>query len=300
MNGGAVGTPAKEMLGRTPDSIDAVRPIRAGVLADFDMTEALFAALLRRAVGGRKLLSPRVLLAVPTGITRVEKRAMLDATERAGARKVYLIDEARAAGLGAGVPIHEARAHMIVDIGGGTSQVTVMSLADIVVSTRLPVAGETLDDAVVHHVKKNYNILLGSNLAEEIRIRLGSACPLGKETTHRAWGRDLIAGLPREITLGSEEVREALSGPIRLILDAIRNTLEKTGPEFAGDLMERGILLCGGGVLTPGLPEVIEEETGLPVRVADAPRTTVAEGLAAFLEGLDEFKHILETSDEDI
>jgi rod shape-determining protein MreB len=256
LGGSAVGRKAKEMIGRTPLSIDAVNAI--------------------------------------------EKRAVFNAAERAGARKVYLIEEPRAAGLGAGIPIHEARAHMIVDIGGGTTDIAVLSLADVVVSSTLRIAGDAMDEAIVQHVKTNYNILIGPNTAEEIKIQVGSACPCGEETTFRVSGRDLIAGLPRQVTLTSEEVREALSGPIRQIVDGIRSALEKTGPELSGDLLEDGMTLSGGSVLLPGLPHVIQAETGLPVHVAEEPLLAVARGTAVFLERLDDFKHILESADDEL
>jgi len=300
MNGCAIGHAAKAMIGRTPQSIDAIQPLREGVIADFDLTEAMLAYFMRKACDGRHWFNPRVVIATPTGINPVEKRAIFNAAERAGARKVYLIEEPRAAGLGAGIPIHEARAHMIVDIGGGTTDITVLSLADVVVPTTLRVAGVAMDEAITNHVKKNYNILVGSNPAEEIKMRLGSACPTGEETSLSVRGRDLIAGLPRAVTVTSEEIREALAHTVRQIIDGIRNTLERTGPELSGDLLETGITLCGGGVLLRGLPDVIHEETGLPVRVDKEPLTTVARGTAIFLERLDEFKHILESADDDL
>jgi rod shape-determining protein MreB len=300
LGGAAVGRKAKEMIGRTPLSIDAVRPLRHGVIADFEMAEAMLGYFIRRADEGRRWFSPRVVIAVPAGINAIEKKAVFNAAERAGARKVYLIEEPRAAGLGAGIPIHEARAHMIVDIGGGTTDIAVLSLADAVVSATLRMGGDAMDDAIVQHVKTNYNILIGPNTAEEIKIQVGSACPCGQETTFRVSGRDLIAGLPRQVTLTSEEVREALSGPVRQIIDGIRATLEKTGPELSGDLLEDGMTLCGGSVLLPGLPQVIQEECGLPVRVAEEPLLAVARGTAVFLERLDDFKHILESADDEL
>ncbi len=301
--GAAVGRLAKEMIGRTPLSIDAIRPLREGVVADFDMTEALIAYFIRKAQRGRTWFgrrSPRVIIAVPAGINAIEKRAVFNAAERAGARKVYLVEEPRAAGLGAGVPIHEARAHMIVDVGGGTTDISILSLADVVVSTSIKAAGDAMDDAIVQHVRRNCNNLIGPNTAEEIKIQLGSACRLGEERSMTVSGRDLIAGLPRAVTVTSEDVREALSDPVRQIVEAIRGALEKTGPELSGDLVENGMLLCGGGVLLRGLPEVIQEETGLRVEVADDPVRTVARGTAVFLDRLDELKEILESADDDL
>jgi rod shape-determining protein MreB len=300
LGGAAVGQKAKEMLGRTPLSIDAIRPLKDGVIADFDMTEAMLSYFLKKVEKGRRWFSPRVVISVPAGINPVEKRAVFNAAERAGARKVFLIEEPRAAGLGAGVPIHEARANMIVDIGGGTTDISVLSLADVVVTRSLRVAGDSMDDAIVQHIKRNYNILIGANTAEEIKIQIGSACPVEGERSLSVKGRDLIAGLPRAVTVTPDEVRHALADPIRQIIEAIRGTLEKTGPELSGDLVENGMTLCGGGTLLHGFPEVIREETGLPVHVAEDPITTVARGTAVFLERLDDFKYILESGDDDL
>jgi len=300
MRGEAVGQAAKEMIGRTPQSIDAICPLREGVIADFDMTEAMLAYFIRKASLRRRWFSPRILFSVPTDINAVEKRAVFNAAERAGARKVFLLEEPRAAGLGAGLPIHEAKAHMIVDIGAGATQISILSLADVVASECIRAAGNAMDEAIVSHIKKNYNILVGANTAEEIKIRLGSACPIEEESSLVVKGRDLIAGLPRAVKVTSDEIRHALAEPVGQILEAVRITLEKTGPELSGDLVENGMVLCGGGVLLRGLPEVIHEETGLPVRVADEPMLTVARGMAVFLERLDEFKDILESGDDDM
>ena len=300
LGGNAVGRAAREMIGRTPLSIDAVQPLRHGVIADFEMTEAMLGYFLRRVHEGPRWFSPRVVIAVPAGINAVEKRAVFNAAERAGARKVYLIEEARAAGLGAGIPIHEARAHMIVDIGGGTTDIAILSLADVVVCTTLRTGGDAMDEAIVHHVKSNYSILLGSTTAEDVKIQVGSAIPVGDDASFAVNGRDLIAGLPRAVLLASDEIREALQDPVHEIVDAIRATLEKTGPELSGDLVENGMTLCGGGVLLRGLPELIQQETGLPVRIADDPMLAVARGTAVFLERLDDFKHILESADDEL
>jgi rod shape-determining protein MreB len=300
LGGNAVGRAAKDMIGRTPLSIDAVRPLRHGVIADFEMTEAMLAYFIRRVHEGQRWFSPRIVIAVPAGINAVEKRAVFNAAERAGARKVYLIEEPRAAGLGAGIPIHEARAHMIVDIGGGTTDIAILSLADVVVTTSLRIAGDAMDEAIIQHVKSNYSILIGPNTAEEVKVQVGSACSVGDEASFAVNGRDLIAGLPRAVLLTSEEIREALQDPIHLIVDAIRSTLEKTGPELSGDLVENGMTLCGGGVQLRGLPQLIQEETGLPVRIADDPMLAVARGTAVFLERLDDFKHILECADDEL
>ena len=301
LDGEAVGATAKKMLGRTPLSIEAGRPLRHGVIADFDLAEALLAHVLRAANDRRGLLRPRLVMTVPPDITSIEKRAVFNAAERAGARKVYLIEGPRAAGLGARVPIHEARAHMIVDTGGGTTDVAIVSLADIVHASSLRVAGEALDEAIAQHMKRSYNILIGPSTAEELKIELGSALYVeGDERSKTVRGRDLLAGLPRAVTVTSDEVREALAVPVGQIVDAVRSALERTGPELSGDLLESGILLCGGTALLPGLPELIEEETGVPVRVDEDPLSTAARGTAVFLERLDEFKSILESSEDDL
>lgn len=300
LDGNAVGQTAKEMLGRTPASIEAIRPLKDGVIADFDITEAMITYFVRKIHNRNKWFSPRVVIAIPSGITEVEKRAVFNSAERAGAREVYLIEEPRAAGLGAGLPIHEPCGNMIVDVGGGTTEIAVISLADVVVSTSLRVAGDDLDNAIVQHMKKNYNILIGENTAEKIKIQIGSAYPLGEEYSMEVMGRDLIAGLPRSVSVSSEEIREALREPVYQIIDGIRVTLEKTGPELSADLVERGMTLCGGGVLLRGFDQMIREETGLPVSFADDPLTAVARGTGIFLERLDEFRSILQTAEDDL
>jgi rod shape-determining protein MreB len=298
--GAAVGRIAKDMLGRTPLSIDAVRPLREGVVADFDMTEALLSYFFRKVQDGRRWISPRVLITVPVSINPIQKRAVFNSAERAGARKVYLLEEPRAAGVGAGVPIHEASANMIVDIGGGTTDISILSLADVVVSKSLKIAGDAMDEAIVQYVRKNYNNLVGPNTAEDIKIRLGSACPMTDEGSLTVNGRDLIAGLPRGVSITSDDVRLALGDPVRQIVDGIHDILERTGPELSGDLVQNGMTLCGGGILLPGLSEVIEAETGLPVHLAQDPLTTVARGTSIFLERLDDFENILECGDDDL
>lgn len=304
-NGDAVGRIAKQMIGRTPLSIEAIRPLRDGMISDFDMTEALLACFIRRIQDRRRWLgrfSPRVLIAVPSTMNAIEKRAVFNAAERAGARKVYLVEEPRAACLGAGVPVHEARAHMIVDIGGGTTDITILSLADVVVSRSLRIAGDAMDEAIIHYVRKHFNNLIGHNTAEEIKLALGSACELGgdEERSMTVHGRDLIAGLPRAVTITTRDVRAALAEPVVRIVEAVREVLERTGPELSGDLMTNGMVVCGGGVLLHGLPELLAEETGLQVKVAVEPMTAVARGTSVFLDRLDEFKSILETADDEL
>ncbi len=300
LNGKAVGRVAKEMIGRTPGSIESIRPLKDGVIADFDITEALLAYFISQVHHRKRFFSPRVVIAIPSGITAVEKRAVFNSAERAGARKVYLVEEPRAAGLGAGLPIEEPVGSMIVDIGGGTTEVAVISLADVVTSVSLRVAGDDMDEAIIHYMKKNYNILLGVLTAERIKIQIGSAMPLKEELTLEVRGRDLVTGLPRSVSITSEEVREALSEPVAHIMNAIKETLEKTDPELSADLVVRGMVLCGGGVLLRGLDDKIREETGLPVRVADDPLTCVARGTAIFLEKLDVYSSVLDSIEDDL
>lgn len=299
LDGDAVGQAAKDMLGRTPASIEAIRPVRAGVIADFETTEAMLSFFIRRIHGRNRWFSPRLIIAIPSGITEVQKRAVLNSAERAGAREVYLVEEPRAAGLGAGLPIHEPCGNMIVDIGGGTTEIAVLSLADVVVSESMPVAGNAMDQAIMQHMKRNYNIIIGDNTAERIKIQVGSALPMPEEYTIEVHGRDAIAGLPRSVSIHSEEIREALKGPIFEIVEAIRTVLESTGPELSGDLLERGMTLCGGGVLLRGLDRLVADETGLPVHFAQDPLTAVARGTGIFLERLDEFKSVLDGGDDE-
>ncbi|MEE8141798.1 MAG: rod shape-determining protein, partial [Planctomycetota bacterium] len=269
LGGNAVGNVAKQMIGRTPSSIESIRPLKDGVIADFDITEALLNYFITKVHGRKRFFSPRIVIAIPSGITAVEKRAVYNSAERAGARKVYLVEEPRAAGLGVGLPIEDPVANMVVDIGGGTTEIAVMSLADVVNSVSMRVAGDDMDEAIISYMKKTYNILLGELTAERIKIEIGSAYALPEEKTMEVRGRDLIAGLPRSVTITSEEVREALREPVSTIVEGIKETLEKTDPELSADLVERGMVLCGGGVLLRGLEQLIREETGLPVRTAE-------------------------------
>ena len=305
LGGNAVGRTAKEMLGRTPLSIDVVQPLKGGVVADFDMTEALLSYFIRRVHNRKRWFGPRVVINVPSGITAVEKRAVFNATERAGARKVYLVEEPRAAGLGAGLPIHTAQASMVVDIGGGTTDVAVLSLGDVVLSASIRVAGDAMNEAIVQYLRRNYNVLIGANTAEEIKVRIGSALFIPDDELEgggvlEVKGRDLLAGVPRAVAVTAGEVREALQDPVDRIVELVRETLEQIGPELSGDLLERGMTLCGGGVLLRGFADLIEEETGLPVRVADDPLGTVARGTGIFLDHLDEFAAILECAEDEL
>ena len=300
LDGEAVGRVAKEMLGRTPNSIEAIRPLQDGVIADFEITEAMLKYFINRVNENSLFFSPRVVIAVPSGITAVEKRAVYNSAERAGARKVYLVEEPRAAGLGAGLPIEDPIASMVVDVGGGTTEIAVLSLSDVVTSVSLRVAGDDMDDAIIQYMKKNYNILVGPLTAEQIKIKLGSAFELEQELEMEVKGRDLIGNLPRCANVTSEEIREALVDPCQQIVNGIKETLEKTEPELHADLVEQGIVLCGGGVLLRGLDALIRKETGLPVRVADDPLTCVAQGTAIFLERLDDYASVLDSIEDDL
>ncbi len=299
-NGSAVGLVAKEMLGKTPGSITAIRPLKDGVIADFDITEAMLTYFIRKAHGGRRFLRPRVVIAVPSGITAVEKRAVYGSAERAGARRVYLVQEPMAAGIGAGLPIAEARANLIVDIGGGTTEVAIMSLADISASESIRVAGDDLDEAIISHMKRTYNMQIGPQSAEVLKIEIGSAAPLDEELSMEVRGRDMISGLPRKTVVTSQELREALREPVSQILDAVTRTLEKCEPELAADLVDTGIHLCGGGALLRGLDRVMSDATGLSVRVVDDPLSCVARGTSVYLENLAIWKDTLESDRETV
>jgi rod shape-determining protein MreB len=297
-DGKAVGLAAKAMLGRTPGSITAIRPLKDGVIADFEITQAMLGYFIRKVHGNRGIAHPRVVIAVPSGITAVEKRAVLNSAERAGARRVYLIDEPKASALGAGLPMHEARASMIVDIGGGTTEVAVLSLSDIAVCTSLRVAGDDMDEAIMNYMRRTYNLMIGPQTAEAIKIQIGSTSSLPEELKLEVKGRDMISGLPRRAVVTSEEVREALKEPVGQIIEAVLHTLEQLEPELAADLVDNGICLAGGGALLRGLDTVLAKSSGLNVRVADDPLTCVARGTAEFLDNLDLLGTAME-SDED-
>ncbi len=299
-DGNAVGLVAKEMLGKTPGSISAIRPLKDGVISDFEITEAMLSYFMRRVHGRRGVIHPRVVISVPSGITAVEKRAVLDSAERAGARKVYLVQEPMAAGLGAGLPITEPTASMIVDIGGGTTEVAIMSLADISVRESVRVAGDDMDEAIINHLKRTYNLLIGEARAEKIKIEIGSAAPLDKELTMEIAGRDTISGLPRKIVVTSEEIREALKEPISAIIEAVMRTLERAEPELAADLIDNGICLAGGGALLRRLNVVLGNATGLKVTIADDPLTCVARGTSVYLENLELWKDTLDSDDTNL
>jgi rod shape-determining protein MreB len=298
LEGNAVGSVAKAMLAKTPPGIEAIRPMKNGRIADFDITEAMLGYFIRRVHNRKWGMRPRVVIAVPSGITAVEKRAVYNSAERAGARKVYLISEPRAAGIGAGLPVEEPVGNMIVDIGGGTTEIAVLSLADVVVSESLRVAGDDFDETIVDHMKRTHNLFIGEQTAERIKIEIGSVAQLEQELEMDVRGRDAATGLPRSVVVHSAEIREALKKPVGQICAAIKSVLERTGPELAGDLVERGLVICGGSSLLRGLDLVIRDETGLPVRRAHDPLTCVARGTGIFLENLDKYSSFLESEDQ--
>lgn len=296
-NGEAVGLVAREMLGKTPGSISAIRPLKDGVISDFEITEAMLGYFIRKVHGRGGLMRPRVVIAVPSGITAVERRAVIDSAERAGARKVYLVDEPMAAGIGAGLPITDPTASMIVDIGGGTTEVAIMSLADIATCDSIRIGGDDMDEGVINHLKKTYNLLIGEARAEKVKIQIGSAAPLEEELTMEVAGRDTISGLPRKIVITSEEIRESLREPIAAIIDAVTNTLEKAEPELSADLIDNGIYICGGGSLLRGMDAVLANATGLKVHRVDDPLSSVALGTSVYLENLELWKDTMDHSD---
>jgi len=292
--GEAVGWVAKDMLGKTPGTISAIRPLKEGVVSDFEITEAMLSYFIRKATGQRRFVGPRVVISVPSGITAVEKRAVIDSAERAGARRTYLCEQPLAAAIGAGLPWTEPQASMIVDIGGGTSDVAILSLGDIAVCESLRVAGDDFDEAIIGHMKKTYNLMIGEQTAERIKIDIGSAAPAGEERSLEVRGRDMISGLPRKTVVTSEEIREALQEPVGAIVDAVTRTLERAEPELAADLVENGITLAGGGSLLRGIATVFQNATGLSVRIADDPLTCVARGTSIFLDNIELVKRTLE------
>ncbi|MEM1177894.1 MAG: rod shape-determining protein [Acidobacteriota bacterium] len=283
----AVGNEAKEMLGRTPGNIESVRPMKDGVIADFDITEQMLKYFIAKAHGGRRWVRPRIVIGVPSEITPVEKRAVRDSAEQAGASEVFLVEQAMMAAIGAGLPITEPSGNMIVDIGGGTTDIAVISLAGAVDSRSLKVAGNELDEAIINYLKRNHNLLIGERTAERIKFELGSAFPLKEELKMEIKGRDLIAGVPKELEITDSEVREALAEPIAAIVDAVRQSLERTPPELSADIMDKGIVLSGGGALIRSLDQRLREETGLPVVVSDDPLCSVVLGTGRVLEDIN-------------
>ncbi len=285
----AVGDEAKRMLGRTPGNIVAIRPMKSGVIADFDITEAMIRHFIRK-VRSNRFVKPRVIIAVPGDITEVEKRAVEEAARHAGSREVHLIEEPMAAAIGVGLPVTEPTANMIVDVGGGTCDVAVISLAGIVYSKSVRTGGDAMDECIVRYMQRVYNLMIGERTAEEIKITIGSAYPLAKEKSMEVKGRDLVAGLPKTLKVTSEEIREALQEPISSIVDAVRIALEKCPPELSADLVDRGMVLAGGGALLHGLDKLVAEQTGLPAHLADDPLSAVAEGTGVVLNELHVIK----------
>lgn len=293
----AVGEEAKRMIGRTPGHIVAIRPLGDGVIADFDTTQSMLKYFIKKGGHGRTLFSPRVVVCVPSGVTEVERRAVEEAAIQAGAREAFLIEEPMAAAIGAGLPVQEPTGSMVVDIGGGTTEVAIISLGGIVTSRSIRVAGDELDESIVYYIKKEYNLMIGERTAEEVKIQIGSAeLSKNKEKKMSVRGRDLISGLPKNVEVSSTEIYEAMKEPISNIIDAIKYTLEKTPPELASDVMELGIMLTGGGALLDGLDRLIKKETGMPIRIAENPLDCVAVGTGKALEDIDTLKKVTKSS----
>ena len=288
-----VGQDAKEVIGRTPGSIVAVRPLKDGVIADFDITASMLQIFIRKVCNNSVLARPRIIICIPSGVTEVERRAVREAAFKAGAKHVSIIEEPMAAAIGAGLPVAEATGSMVVDIGGGTSEVAVISLGGIVASRSVRVGGAELDNSIIQYIKRKYNLLIGERTAEDIKINIGSAFPLEEEATMDIKGRDLMDGLPKNIQITSEEIREALADPLSMVLDAIRTTLEKTPPELSADIIDHGITLTGGGALLRGLDQLIEKETGMPVHIAESPLDCVAMGTGRVLDDIDRLRDLL-------
>ena len=286
----AIGAEAKRMIGRTPGNIVAIRPLKDGVIADFDITQAMLKFFIKKAIGNKTFVRPRVVVGVPSGVTAVERRAVLDATIQAGAREAYLIEEPMAAAIGAGLPVQEATGNMVVDIGGGTSEVAVISLGGIVVSRSVRIGGDKMDEAIVQYIKKRYNLLIGERTAEEIKITIGTAMKIENPDTMEIRGRDLVTGLPKTLTIDANQIQEALSEPVAGIIDAVRGTLERTPPELSSDIMDRGIVMTGGASLLRNLDRMLSKETGMPVYVSDSALSCVALGTGIAVEHVDIYK----------
>ncbi|MBA3727730.1 MAG: rod shape-determining protein [Actinobacteria bacterium] len=291
-----VGAEAKRMIGRTPSHIRAVRPLKDGVIADFDITEKMLRYFIQKVHHRRFMAKPRVVVCVPSGITGVEQRAVEEATISAGARSAFIIEEPMAAAIGAGLPIHEPTGNMVVDIGGGTTEVAVISLGGVVTSSSVRVGGDELDEAIIQHVKKEYSLALGERTAEAIKLAIGSAFPTADDMIAEIKGRDLVSGLPKTIHVTSEEIRKAIEEPVNAIIDAVKNTLDRCPPELAADVMDKGIVLTGGGALLKGLDERLKHETGMPIHLADEPLFCVAIGSGKCLEEFEVLKRVLTSS----
>ncbi len=298
LDGMAVGNAAKAMLGKTPGSIEAIRPLRHGVIADFEVTEKMLRYFISKVHDGKSWVKPQVVISVPTGITDVERRAVVHSAERAGARRVFLIDEPMAAGIGIDLPVTEAKGSLIVDIGGGTSEIAVLALAGTVVATSLRVAGDDFDEAIVSHMRRFHNLMIGEQTAERIKITIGSAFPMEQELSMDVKGRDTVTGLPARASVTSIEIREALQGPVRKICEAIRQVLEETPPEISADLVDTGCTIVGGGALLHGIAPAVSDFLGVPARIDSDPLTAVARGTGVFLEKLDVFSKVLSSDDE--
>jgi rod shape-determining protein MreB len=290
----AVGDEAKQMIGRTPGNIVAIRPLKDGVIADFDTTQAMIRYFINKALKNRTFfVRPRVVIGVPSGVTPVEERAVREAAIQAGAREVYLIEEPMAAAIGAGLPVHEPTGNMIVDIGGGTTEVAVISLGGIVTSRSIRIAGDEMDEAIIQYIKRNYNLMIGERTAEDIKINIGSAYKPSALDEQEVRGRDLVTGLPKTVRVSALEIHQALSETVTTILDAIKATLERTPPELAADIMDRGIIMAGGGALLQGLDRLVSEETGMPVSLAEEPLSAVAQGTGKVLDNISVLRRVL-------
>lgn len=288
----AVGEEAKKMIGRTPGNIVAIRPMKDGVIADFDVTQTMLRHFIARAYRRKTLFYPQVVVCVPSGVTEVEKRAVLDATKQAGAREAFLIEEPMAAAIGAGLPVEEPTGSMIVDIGGGTTEVAIISLGGIVTSKSIRIGGDEMDEAIVHYIKRTYNLMIGERTAEEVKIEIGTAYLADDDSNMDIRGRDLVTGLPKTLNVTAKEIEKALSDPVYQILDAIKITLEKTPPELASDIMDKGIVMTGGGALLKGLDKLVAQETGMPVFVSDDPLDCVALGSGKALAEIDLLRRV--------
>nr|WP_310739485.1 MULTISPECIES: rod shape-determining protein [unclassified Microbispora] len=289
----AVGIEAKRMIGRTPGNIVAIRPLRDGVIADFDVTERMLRYFIQKIHKRRHFVRPRIIVAVPSGITAVEQRAVKEAGYQAGARRVYIIEEPMAAAIGAGLPVHEPTGNMVVDIGGGTTEVAIISMGGIVTSQSIRVGGDELDQAVIAFTKKEYSLMLGERTAEEVKIAVGSACVTGEDFHAEVRGRDLVSGLPKTVVISAEEIRRSIAEPVNAIVDAVKSTLDKCPPELSGDLMDRGIAVTGGGALLRGMVDRLREETGMPVHLAENALDSVALGSGRCVEDFEALQQVL-------
>ena len=289
----AVGEEAKQMIGRTPGNIVAIRPLKDGVIADFDVTQAMLKYFIRKSIDTKSFIRPRVVVGVPSGVTEVEKRAVIDATMQAGAREAYLIEEPMAAAIGAGLPVHEPTGNIVVDIGGGTTEVAVISLGGIVTSRSIRIGGDEMDESIVQYIKRTYNLMIGERTAEEIKMSIGAAIVPDADRSMDIRGRDLVSGLPKTLNIKASEVQQALNEPVMGIIEAVKVTLEKTPPELASDIMDRGIVMTGGGSLLRGLDRLLSRETGMPVHISDDALSCVALGTGKALESIDLLKRVL-------